>query len=73
MDYAMQDGALQIRVRAAVAGYMLLRWGVDASQDHSLHGHNYRLWLKDHLALYGVKSAVLAPGYLSPGKATEEK
>ena len=73
MDYAMQDGSLQIRVRAAVAGYMLLRWGVDASQDHSLHGHNYRLWLKDHLALYGVKSAVLAPGYLSPKKATEEK
>jgi hypothetical protein len=22
-----------------------------------------RLWLKDYLALYGVKSAVLAPGY----------
>ena len=73
MDYAMQDGSLQIRVRAAVAGYMLLRWGVDASKDHSLHGHNYRLWLKDHLALYGVKSAVLAPGYLSPGKAAEGK
>jgi predicted DNA-binding transcriptional regulator YafY len=65
MDYAMQIGTLHIRVRAAVAGYMLLRWGVDASQDHSLSGHEYRLWLKDHLALYGVKSAVLAPGYRS--------
>lgn len=69
MDYAMQDGALRIRVRAAVAGYMLLRWGVDASQDHSLHGHEYRLWLKDHLALYGVKNAVLAPGYTVTSKA----
>ncbi|WP_426116103.1 WYL domain-containing protein [Massilia sp. PWRC2] len=66
MDYAMQDGALRVRVRAAVAGYMLLRWGVDASHDHSLRGHEYRLWLKDHLALYGVKNAVLAPGYRSP-------
>jgi hypothetical protein len=49
-----------MRVRTPVAGYMLLRWGVDASPDQSLQNHAYRLWLKDHLALYGVKSAVLA-------------
>jgi hypothetical protein len=66
MDYGMQDGSIRIRVRAAVAGYMLLRWSVDASPDHSLQGHEYRLWLKDHLALYGVKNAVLAPGYVPP-------
>lgn len=66
MDYGMQDGSIRIRVRAAVAGYMLLRWNVDASPDHSLQGHEYRLWLKDHLALYGVKNAVLAPGYVPP-------
>lgn len=65
-DYGMKDGAIRMRVRAAVAGYMLLRWGVDASPDHSLNGHEYRLWLKDHLALYGVMSAVLAPGYRAP-------
>jgi len=64
MDYGMQDGAMRVRVRAAIAGYMLLRWGVDASPDHCLQGHEYRLWLKDHLALYGVKNAVLAPGYV---------
>jgi hypothetical protein len=34
--------------------------------DHSLRGHEYRLWLKDHLAIYGVRNAVLAPGYRSP-------
>jgi predicted DNA-binding transcriptional regulator YafY len=66
MDYAMKDGSIRMRVRAAVAGYMLLRWGVDASPDHSLNGHEYRLWLKDHLALYGVKNALLAPGYREP-------
>jgi len=65
-DYGMKNGAIRMRVRAAVAGYMLLRWGVDASPDHSLIGHEYRLWLKDHLALYGVMSAVLAPGYRAP-------
>lgn len=66
MDYGMTDGSIRMRVRAAVAGYMLLRWSVDASPDHSLRGHEYRLWLKDHLALYGVKNALLAPGYRSP-------
>lgn len=65
-DYGMADGSIRMRVRAAVAGYMLLRWSVDCSPDHSLRGHEYRLWLKDHLALYGVKNALLAPGYRSP-------
>lgn len=66
MDYGMKDGSIRMRVRAAVAGYMLLRWSVDASPDHSLQGPEYRLWLKDHLALYGVKNALLAPGYREP-------
>lgn len=66
MDFGMQGGSIRLRVRAAVAGYMLLRWGVDASPDHSLNDHEYRLWLKDHLALYGVKNAILAPGYREP-------
>lgn len=66
MDYGMQDGSLRMQVRAAFAGYALLRWNVDSSPDHNLQGHEYRLWLKDHLALYGVKNAVLAPGYVSP-------
>ncbi|HCL3240054.1 TPA: WYL domain-containing protein, partial [Pseudomonas aeruginosa] len=39
---------------------------VDCSPDHSLRGPEYRLWLKDHLAIYGVRNAVLAPGYASP-------
>jgi len=26
----------------------------------------YRLWLKDYLALYGVKNALLGPGYAHP-------
>ncbi len=35
-----------MRVRAAVAGYMLLRWSVDPSPDHNLQGHGYKLWLR---------------------------
>lgn len=65
-DYGMREGALRVKLRAATAGYTLRKWSVDCSPDHSLRGLEYRLWLKDHLAIYGVKNAVLAPGYPSP-------
>jgi hypothetical protein len=66
MDYGITDGSMRMRVRAAVVGYMLLRWSVDASPDHSLKEEQYRLWLSDPLALYGVENAKLAPGYRPP-------
>lgn len=67
MDYGMRDGVLRMKLRAAMVGYILRKWNVDCSPDHSLRGHEYQLWLKDHLAIYGVRNAVLAPGY----RATE--
>lgn len=73
MDYGMVDGSIRMRVRAAVAGYMLLRWSVDASPDHSLKEEQYRLWLSDPLALYGVENAKLAPGYRPPAALTSRK
>ncbi|NPU94908.1 MAG: WYL domain-containing protein [Gammaproteobacteria bacterium] len=63
MDYGMTGGMVKVKLRAATAGYILRKWSVDCSADHSLRGPEFRLWLKDHLALYGVKNAVLAPGY----------
>jgi len=66
MDYGMRDGVLRMKLRAATAGYILRKWSVDCSPDHSLRGPEYRLWIKDHLAMYGVKNAILAPGYRSP-------
>lgn len=69
MDYGMRDGVLRMKLRAATAGYILRNWSVDSSPDHSLRGPEYRLWLKNPLALYGVRSAVLAPGYRSPDQA----
>lgn len=73
MDYGMKDGSIRMRVRAAVAGYMLLRWSVDASPDHNLKEEQYRLWLSDPLALYGVENAKLAPGYQAPAAKTLRK
>ncbi len=66
MDYKMEGGSLRLKLRAATAGYILRQWSVDCSPDHILRGHEYRLWLKDPLAIYGVKNALLAPGYRSP-------
>ena len=67
MDYAMQgnknNAQLNINVRAAVAGYLLRRWNIDCSEEHSLKGMEYHLWLKNHPALYGVENLVIAPGY----------
>lgn len=62
-DYAMENGMLNVNVRAAVAGYVLRRWNVDCSKDHSLKGPEYHLWLKNWQALYGVENLVIAPGY----------
>ena len=73
MDYSMQDGVLRMKLRAATAGYILRKWSVDCSPDHSLLGPEFWLWLKDALALYGVKNALLAPGYRSPDKTIDDK
>jgi hypothetical protein len=63
MDYPMSNGVLNVRVRAALASYLLRQWLVDCSLDHSLTGPEYRLWLRNTPTLYGVANAHLAPGY----------
>lgn len=65
-DFGMSGGVLHIKVRAAIVGYVLRQWIVDCSPKHSLKGKEYRLWLKNYLALYGVGNALLAPGYEVP-------
>lgn len=61
-DYAMVDGSLRIKTRAALAGYVLRRWGIDSTDDHSLESASHHLWLRNPQTLYGVESASLAPG-----------
>jgi hypothetical protein len=62
-DYAMERGCLRIKARAALAGYVLRRWNVDASPNHRLDPAAHHLWLRNVQTLYGVESAALAPGY----------
>jgi len=65
-DYPIKDGVLKVRVREAVAGYVMRQWAVDCSPDHSLDAKEFALWLPDSLSLYGSSSARLAPGYVHP-------
>jgi predicted DNA-binding transcriptional regulator YafY len=63
MDYNMKDGVVRVRVRAALASYLLRQWIVDCSPDHSLTDTEYRLWLRNTPILYGIANAHLAPGH----------
>jgi hypothetical protein len=62
-DYSMVDGSLPLKLRAAVAGYLLRRWNVDCSAKGTLEGAEYHLWLKNRQALYGVDNLIIAPGF----------
>jgi len=62
-DYGMEDGTLRIKARAALTGYVLRRWSIDASPDHSMDPVSHHLWLRNTPTLYGVDSASLAPGF----------
>ncbi|MDB6443198.1 WYL domain-containing protein [Pseudomonas sp. 21TX0197] len=67
LDYQMQGGLLRKECRAAVVGYLLRRWNVDCSPNHSLPGPEYQLCLANPLSLYGVENLAIAPGYQLPG------
>ena len=69
VDYGMEGGVLRIKSRAALAGYVLRRWNVDSTVDHSLSPTAHHLWLQNTQTLYGVESATLAPGFGLVGSA----
>ena len=63
MDYGMDNGVLELKVRAALAGYLLRRWNIDCSKEASLIGGEYQLWLRNRITLYGAENLILAPGF----------
>ncbi len=70
-EYGMENGVLHTRVRAALAGYLMRRWNVDCTDDHSLKGAEFHLWLRNRQALYGVANLMLAPGYDSEERSEQ--
>ncbi|MFA3790842.1 WYL domain-containing protein [Aliiglaciecola sp. SL4] len=63
LDYGMDNGTLCLTVRAALVGYLLRRWNVDCTEDASLQGGEYQLWLRNRQTLYGAENLAIAPGY----------
>jgi len=62
-DYRMTGRRIEVSCRAAVAGYMLRRWGVDCSPKSTLNPEEYHLALQNIESLLNTESADLAPGY----------
>ncbi|MBA4502992.1 WYL domain-containing protein [Marinobacterium marinum] len=68
-EYGMTDAMMTLPVRAALAGYLLRRWNVDCTTDHSQHGPEYHLWLRNSDILcrmtdYPIPNMTLAPGFV---------
>jgi hypothetical protein len=63
-DFGMgKEHKLKVRVRAAIAGYVLRQWAVDCSADKSLDPSIHRLCIKNPITLYGIENALIAPGF----------
>jgi len=70
LDFGMENGVLEVNVRAAMAGYLLRRWNVDCTLDGTLAGSEYQLYLRNHQTLYGAENLTLAPGYEAEHNST---
>lgn len=66
LEYGMTEGVLKLRVRAALAGYVLRRMNVDCSSEGDLSGPEYHLWLRNSPSLVDVANLGIAPGYVTP-------
>lgn len=51
MDYDMTKGMMHFEVRAALANYVLRQWNVDCTDDATLTGDEYQLYLKNKNSL----------------------
>lgn len=64
MDYGLVSGEkITLEVKAALAGYLLRRWGVDCSDDACLSPTEYQLYLCNREALTPITSLGIAPGF----------
>ena len=63
LDYAMENGKLQLEVRAALLGYLLRQWNVDCTDEACLDNNEHQLWLQNKQSLYGAENLSIAPGY----------
>ena len=72
LEYGMTEGLLKVRVRAALAGYVLQHLNVDCTAEGSLPATQYHLWLKNRHSLVDVDNLSIAAGYVSGIEAAAE-
>ena len=64
LDYGLESGqSIKRSVRAAMAAYLLRRWGVDCSVEATLNPDEYQLALRDPKWLATQVSLAIAPGF----------
>lgn len=61
-EYGMNDGVLKVKMRAALAGYVLRVWNIDCGDEPNTQDRSFQLWLRNPQSLYGVENLFLAPG-----------
>jgi len=62
MDYAMEEGKIDIQVRACVAAYVLRQWQVDCSKGSRFSGQGCQLALANLAVLSTIENLSIAPG-----------
>lgn len=62
MDYGMIDGVLTLKVRAALAEYLLRQWNVDCTNEATLTSGEHQLHLKNKNSLVDLIDFSIAPG-----------
>lgn len=63
LDYAMVGGKIELNVREALLGYLMIQWNVDCSLESRLVGEQFQLRLDNINELQGIDSLSIAPGY----------
>jgi hypothetical protein len=63
MDFAMRNSQKSMRVRAAVAAYILRQWQVDCSVDARISNQGCQLALKNTQVLDHIENPQIAPGF----------
>lgn len=62
MDFGMTKGTLELEVRAALANYVLRQWNVDCTDNATLTGDEYQLYLKNKNSLVDLINFSITPG-----------
>lgn len=66
-EFAMSHGCLTVETKAALAGYLLRRWNVDCTVNHSLKGSEYLLWLRNSAEIIQLNETQAIDVSIAPG------